>query len=130
MARRRRTPAPPPICPCGLPAPYDACCGPFHREDANPPTPERLMRSRYCAFAVGDAAYLLATGHPSTRPARLVLDPGARWTGLEVLSSRGGLLDAEGEVVFRASHTRGVVEERSRFVRDAGRWSYLGAADC
>ena len=88
------------------------------------------MRSRYSAFAVGDRAHLLATWHPTTRPPTLVLDPAVRWTGLEVLSARGGLLDADGEVHFRAHSTAGVVEERSRFVRDAGRWSYLGSADC
>jgi SEC-C motif-containing protein len=88
------------------------------------------MRSRYSAFAVGDRAHLLATWHPTSRPRALALDPAVRWTGLEVLSSRGGLLDAEGEVHFRAHSTQGVVEERSRFVRDDGRWSYLGSADC
>ena len=88
------------------------------------------MRSRYSAFAVGDRTHLLATWHPTTRPGSLALDPAVRWTGLEVLSARGGLLDAEGEVHFRAHSTAGVVEERSRFVRDGGRWSYLGSADC
>ena len=33
-------------------------------------TAEPLMRSRYSAFAVGDAAYLLRTWHPSDRPGR------------------------------------------------------------
>ena len=116
-------------CPCGLPGGYEACCGRFHRGQAAPPTAERLMRSRYSAFVVGDRAWLLASWHPSTRPRRLVLDATA-WTGLEVLETRGGgLLDVEGEVRFRASSTGGVLEERSRFVRDAGRWSYLGPVD-
>ena len=84
------------------------------------------MRSRYTAFAVGDSAYLLATWHPSTRPARLQLDDTA-WTRLEVLATTaGGLLDTEGAVRFRAHFRGGVLEEHSRFVRDAGRWSYLG----
>lgn len=113
-------------CPCGRPEPYTACCGPYHRGEATAPTPERLMRSRFSAFAVGDRAYLLRTWHPSTRPASLELDDGVRWTRLEVLASTGGLLDVEGEVRFRAHSTGGVVEERSRFVRDAGRWAYLG----
>ena len=111
-------------CPCGLPAEYDDCCGRFHR-GAAAPTPELLMRSRYAAFAVGDRAYLLVSWHPSTRPRRLVLDD-TRWLRLEVLSSSGGLLDAEGEVRFRAHSDAGVLEERSRFVRDGGRWSYVG----
>ena len=110
-------------CPCGLPGTYDECCGHFHA-GAAAPTPELLMRSRYSAYAVGHAAYLLRTWHPSTRPPAVEL--GTRWLRLEVLSASGGLLDAEGAVHFRAHHVDGVLEERSRFVRDAGRWSYLG----
>lgn len=84
------------------------------------------MRSRYSAFVVDDAAYLLRTWHPTTRPA--AVETGSGWVRLEVLSATGGLLDAEGAVHFRAHHLGGVVEERSRFVRDAGRWAYLGPA--
>jgi branched-chain amino acid transport system ATP-binding protein len=64
------------------------------------------MRSRYSAFAVGDARYLLDTWHTGTRPRSLRLDPAVRWTGLEVLATTGGgFLDAEGTVEFRASST-------------------------
>lgn len=113
-------------CPCGLPAPYAACCAPLHRGEAHAGTAERLMRSRYSAFAVGEAAFLLQTWHPTTRPAALELD-GTRWTRLEVLEAHGGgLLENEGTVLFRAHHRGGVLEERGRFVRDRGRWSYLG----
>jgi SEC-C motif-containing protein len=92
-------------------------------------TAEQLMRSRYAAFAVGDGDHLLATWHPSTRPAALSLDPGQRWLRLEVLATTGGgLLEREGTVTFRAHSSDGVVEEQSRFVRDAGRWVYLGPA--
>ena len=62
-------------CVCGLPAPYDDCCGRFHRGDATAPTAERLMRSRFSAFGVGDEAYLLRTWHPSTRPPLIDFDP-------------------------------------------------------
>lgn len=88
------------------------------------------MRSRYTAFAVGDPAYLLATWHPSTRPPSLELDPGVRWTGLEVLATSGGsLLMTEGVVEFRAHYVHrgaaGSQHERSRFRRQDGRWRYL-----
>jgi SEC-C motif-containing protein len=88
------------------------------------------MRARYSAFARGLTAYLLTTWHPTTRPTRLVLDPEQEWLGLQVLSSSGGFLDAEGVVEFRATwRERGVTEvlhERSRFMRDdAGSWRYL-----
>lgn len=88
------------------------------------------MRSRYTAFAVGNPAYLLATWHSSTRPASLDLDPGLRWTGLDVLATSGGaLLMAEGVVEFRAHYVAhrepGSQHERSRFLREDGRWRYV-----
>jgi SEC-C motif-containing protein len=88
------------------------------------------MRSRYSAFALGDSAYLLGTWHPTTRPESVDLDPGVRWTGLDVLTLSGGsLFEAAGTVEFRAHHERGgrrgVQHEESRFVRDDGRWRYL-----
>lgn len=116
-------------CPCGLPAAYDACCGRFHRGAAAAPTAELLMRSRYAAFVVGDAGYLHVTWHPSARPHRVELDPGDRWTGLEVLGTTGGgLFDSAGTVTFRAHHRNGVVAESSAFRRDGGRWFYVGPA--
>lgn len=117
-------------CPCGLPQPYPACCGRFH---AGQPasTAELLMRSRYSAFAVGDEPYLLDTWHPDTRPRSLRPDPRQQWVRLEVLdASGGGLFDADGEVEFRATYRVDakdhVVAERSRFVREGGRWLYVG----
>ena len=87
------------------------------------------MRSRYTAFVRGDTEHLMRTWHPDTRPASLDLDPEVRWTGLEVLDRvGGGLFDAEGVVEFRAHHRHdgrsGVQHERSRFVRQTGRWVY------
>ncbi len=119
-------------CPCGLDAAYADCCGVFHRGEGTAPTAERLMRSRYAAFAVGDAAYLLATWHPDTRPARLDLDARTRWTGLEVQATTdGGAFHREGTVTFRAHYREGgreaVVEEHSTFTRVDGAWMYVEA---
>jgi len=87
------------------------------------------MRSRYAAFAVGDATYLRETWHPSTRPRRVELDPAASWTGLEVLGGTGGgLFDTAGTVAFRAHHRTGVVAEDSVLRREQGRWFYVGPA--
>ena len=110
-------------CPCLSGETYGACCGPLHAHVAPAPTAERLMRSRYSAFAVGDAGWLLETWHPSTRPDDLELDPAVRWFRLDVLrTERGGPLDDRGVVEF-AAHSRvdGAAEvqrEVSRFVRD------------
>jgi SEC-C motif-containing protein len=122
-------------CPCGTGLPYAECCGRLHEGTADAATAEQLMRSRYSAFATGDARYLLDTWHSTTRPPSLEVDPAVRWTGLEVLAtSGGGLLAVEGTVEFRAHYVAGGVvaggvrgdqHEDSRFVRENHRWRYL-----
>ena len=126
---------PPRRCPCGTGLTYAECCGPLHDGTAAAATAEQLVRSRYSAFAVGDAAHQQATWDPATRPRSLELDPAVRWTGLEVLATTGGgLFDTEGTVTFRAHSRAGGEEhvqaedthhERSRFRRLDGRWVYV-----
>ena len=119
-------------CPCLSGDTYDECCGPFHRGEREAPTAERLMRSRFSAFALGDAAYPLRSWHPSTRPDELELDPGMRWYRLDIVrTERGGPFDRDGIVEFEAYYKgaeKGVQHEVSRFVRDDGRWFYVEAA--
>ncbi|MFE7705628.1 YchJ family protein [Streptomyces sp. NPDC057486] len=124
------TPASP--CPCGLPATYADCCGRFHAGTAAAPTCEALMRSRYAAFVVRDAAYLLRTWHPDTRPPVLDFDPGMRWVRLEILETTdGSAFHTTGTVTFRAhymDHGRpDSLHEKSRFVRHEGAWVYATA---
>jgi SEC-C motif domain protein len=87
------------------------------------------MRSRYCAFVLCNEQYLLATWHPSTRPASIPFDRNRKWLGLRVVNSsvKG---DASAEVEFiarsRVSNAAAVRQhERSRFVREGGRWLYV-----
>lgn len=121
-------------CPCLSGDSYEDCCAPFHRGDSWPATAERLMRSRYSAFALGHRDYLLASWHPDSRPASLELDPELRWYRLDIVGrTAGGLLDTTGTVDFRAywraaDGTAGVQSENSRFARADGRWAYLGQA--
>ena len=117
-------------CPCSTGLPYDECCGPLHRGGRTAGTAEQLMRSRFSAFAVGDAAYLRRTWHPSTRPADLTLDPDVRWYRLDVrATSGGGVFDDAGTVEFeafwRGPDGRGSMHEVSRFVRGADGWQYV-----
>jgi SEC-C motif-containing protein len=120
-------------CPCLSGEQYSDCCGRFHRGEVEAPTAEQLMRSRYSAFVVHDAGYLLRTWHPDTRPVELELDPEMDWRRLDIVStSRGGPLDSEGTVEFKAHFRhdgdRGVHHEGSRFLRVDRRWYYLDAA--
>ncbi|MFC9561006.1 YchJ family protein [Agromyces sp. NPDC056965] len=117
-------------CPCRSGSTFGECCGPLLARTADAPTAVQLMRSRYTAFAIGDAEYLRATWHPETRPADLDLDDETTWLALEIVATeRGGPFDRDGEVEFRATHRsegeRGVLHERSRFLREDGRWFYV-----
>lgn len=127
-------------CPCGRvptplakaakagPLPFSACCGRYLEDNIAAPDAQALMRSRYSAFALQRADYLLATWHASTRPATLDFVPGAKWLGLEVRSHQ--VLDAgHAEVEFvarcREAGRATRLHERSRFVRESGRWWYV-----
>ena len=124
----------PGACPCGrrdargrAPALGD-CCGRYLDQDTPAPDAEHLMRSRYSAFVLGRATYLLATWHASTRPAELPLEPGVRWLGLDVKAHRvSGPDHAEVEFVARSRVAgRGQrLHETSRFVREGERWFYV-----
>lgn len=117
-------------CPAGRSTPYARCCGPLH-DGAPAETAEDLMRSRFCAFARGDAAYLLRTWHPRTRPEDLTLDPGHTWTSLEITGTTGGGPDdTHGTVAYRAGSRardgrRGMLVENARFERRGRRWFYV-----
>ncbi|GAA1844594.1 YchJ family protein [Microbacterium koreense] len=123
---RGSRPAPDAPCPCGSGTSFAQCCGPM-LAGASAPTPERLMRSRYTAFCLRDAAYLRDTWHPGTRPETLELDPGLAWMGLEIIDADAD--ERRGVVEFRARWREGadagVLHERSRFVHQGDRWWYL-----
>ena len=135
-----RTPAvPSATCPCGRlqgsggkakPLAYADCCGRFIDHWGAQPAPgaECLMRSRYTAFVRERADYLLATWHPSHRPATLDFDPATQWLGLEVRGHWVKDVD-HAEVEFVARHRLGGravrLHERSRFLREGGRWYYV-----
>ena len=92
------------------------------------------MRSRYSAFALGDADFLFRTWHPRTRPLDVTVDPSITWTGLEVIdTAAGGPDDDHGEVeftaLFESAGRAGSLHERSRFERRAGRWFYFDAVE-
>lgn len=135
--------APSDPCPCGRTAAagsgkgkvraFGDCCGrfvgPLADEGGAAPDAESLMRSRYTAFVLGDAGYLLATWHPDTRPETLALDPAQQWLGLQVKAHLPrDATHAEVAFVARSRDATGRASrlvEHSRFVREGGRWYYV-----
>jgi len=98
------------------------------------------MRSRYSAFAVGEAdptlredcvRYLVSTHHPEHRGAGLAAElramvPATRWLGLEVTGAEedGGVATVSFVARFEQGSAQGELRERSSFERLGGRWLY------
>ena len=55
------------MCHCGSLVSFSDCCEPFLSGNKNAPSAEKLMRSRYSAYVVQNADYLIETTHFSTR---------------------------------------------------------------
>lgn len=123
-------------CPCGTGIAYGRCCRVLHAVGSAGigTTAEATMRARYSAYVVGDAAFLLATWHPTTRPAAIDFSEDVDWHGLTIEHTDGGDgLSTTGSVQFRARFRRGdallELHESSRFVRESGRWFYVDGVD-
>lgn len=89
------------------------------------------MRSRYTAFVLQRPDYLLATWHPSTRPESIDFEDKVKWLGLDIRTAQEPSSPDEDqawvEFVARSRVAgRGQrLHERSRFVREQGRWFYI-----
>jgi SEC-C motif-containing protein len=126
-------------CPCGSGRTYTACCAPYHKGLAEPPTPAALMRSRYSAYALKQVDHLWRTLHPShpdrSRPedeVKFELRKACstfKYPGLNILEEEGP--DPEGAAwvrfhaqVFEKGKDRSFVE-RSEFRHDGTGWRYV-----
>ncbi len=121
---------PSPTCPCGSGRSYPDCCGPLHAGNVPAANAEALMRSRYCAFVLGDEDYLLQTWHPDTRPENLHLaeEPVPKWLGLAI--KRHEATGADQAVVefvarYKIAGRAFRLHETSRFLRVDGLWFYM-----
>lgn len=128
--------AKPTDCPCHSGLRYSACCEPFHEGAAIAETPEKMMRSRYSAFAKGLGKYLietLAANHPDRKedPGQLLISfsrakDHQRYMGLTILETHAD--GDRGEVKFHARiFEKGKdvsFTEHSVFVKENGAWRY------
>jgi len=91
------------------------------------------MKSRYSAYAAGESRYIIATTHPDNpdykeeqKAWREEIDLFCRHTaflGLEILASMEA--EREATVTFIAKLSTGELREKSRFLKEEGRWLYL-----
>lgn len=113
------------ICPCGSNKSFTSCCQPIITNDsAN--SAEQLMRSRYTAFVLGDAAYILKTWLSDTRPHDFQLGQ-AHWLGLTIHHADTDTVSFS--AVFHAGNKGMILKETSRFVCIDNHWRYVDG-DC
>ena len=116
-------------CYCGNSIPFQDCCEPYIKGITNATTAEKLMRSRYSAFATDSADYLVNTTHISKRRFHnkkdiLAWSQANKWLKLEVLAS------TETTVTFKAYYLdenlkAQVHYEHSTFKFENNRWFYV-----
>ena len=122
-------------CPCGSNKKLDDCCG-IIINGAPAKTALALMRSRYTAYCLSEAQYLIDTTHSKHRAAYEIhgIKEWAQentWTKLEIVSvEHGSVSDTQGIVEFKAYFTdvkgkKQIHHERSNFLKEDGRWYYL-----
>jgi SEC-C motif domain protein len=118
-------------CPCHSGEKYKICCHPYHKGSL-PSSAEKLMRSRYSAFALGLCDYIMVTTHThnpdyteqkeSWRKSILEFSHSSHFIGLKILE----FIDDEREafVTFEAQLDHGILKEKSRFLKIEGKWLY------
>mgnify|MGYP001242089104 FL=1 len=121
-------------CPCKSGKKYGDCCHLAHSGKRPAVTAEALMRSRFSAYVLRIADYIIKTTHPKFREEDFKENiqkwmNQTRWTHLEILDLSKGLAHQEiGEVEFVAEFflegQSQILHERSNFVKYKGRWVY------
>ena len=124
------------LCPCGSGERIQECCGKWIAGRKKAPTAEALMRSRYTAYILEDADYLVETTLPASREPDLAKSirhwmKQVEWQRLHVLNIEAGKRsDTEGIVEFIAEfigpNGSDRHHERSQFKKIHGTWYYVG----
>ena len=119
------------LCPCHSNEKYKKCCQPYHK-GIFPSNAQKLMRSRYSAFAMEMADYIMTTTHPNNpdytedkenwRKRILDFSQNTQFIGLNINTYIDG--DAEAFVTFEARLDSGILKEKSRFLKEKGKWLY------
>lgn len=118
-------------CPCHSGEKYKKCCQPYHK-GILPANAQKLMRSRYSAFALGLAEYIMSTTHPNNpdytdsceawRESILDFCKHTHFNGLKIIEFIDG--DSEAFVTFEAMLDHGILKEKSRFLKPENKWLY------
>lgn len=123
-------------CPCGSFKKYKKCCKIFH-DGSNAKTAEQLMRSRFTAYKLNNAEYIIKTTHRDNQDYTLDIENWKKdimsfceytdFIKLEVFEFING--EEESFVNFRATLKQGHLDasfnENSRFLKVDNKWFYV-----
>lgn len=137
MTRRKKKRRVPTTCPCGSGSSYKSCCKPFTSGAELPSSPEKLMRSRFSAYALAKTDYIIDTTLPDSeawegdldvwRDRIRVFSKSCDFHGVDILDAPAPVGD-HGEVEFKARISENGRDvsfvERSQFSRRDDRWYY------
>lgn len=125
------------FCPCGSTKKYKKCCKTFHDNISIPKTALELMKSRYCAYAVSNANYIISTSHEknidfstdlnSWQKDILSFCTNTKFEKLEIIDFIEG--EFESYVTFKAYLFQNNQDvsfvEKSRFLKENDKWFYV-----
>ena len=116
-------------CYCKSGKPFKNCCEPFLNKSSLPETPEQLMRSRYSAYVLHDADYLVATTHISERKYYskaeiLKWSKSNTWLRLEVIEAYENIVEFKAYYLNEKQEAQ-VHHEKSTFKQEDKVWYYL-----
>lgn len=125
------------FCPCGSTKKYKKCCKTFHDNISIPKTALELMKSRYCAYAVSNANYIISTSHEknidfstdlnSWQKDILSFCTNTKFERLEIIDFIED--EIESFVTFKAYLFQNNQDvsfvEKSRFLKENDKWFYV-----
>ena len=116
------------LCPCGSAALFNDCCQPIINQVIPADSAEKLMRSRFSAYATNNAAYIYHTYANSSRQSQSVADiqqwaDECHWLALEIHHS--DTTQVEFSAYYITDHNLCVLRENSNFILENDEWRYV-----
>lgn len=116
-------------CYCGSNENFKNCCEPKILNKKTAETPEELMRSRYAAYVIQNADYLIATTHISQRKYYSVSEilewaKENSWIKLEVLNAEDCIVEFKAYYLDENGEAQ-VHHEKSTFKLENEKWYYV-----
>lgn len=113
-------------CFCGSNCTFQTCCQPFINKERQVQTAEQLMRSRFSAYALGNAPYIYDTYAQSSQAAQSVKDiddwsKSCAWVALKIHPLADNVNNATEQFVefsafYITNNTLCELREKSRFI--------------